>query len=263
MRAVPVLVLGGLLLLAALLFSIATRGRVRSADPRRYRPRWRHAGPGAGSGATFEDPSDEAPFDEARPGASASTEAGAAATGATGADADAGALTDFFTGAALDPARPIVRCEDCRALYHPDTAAMLTEHNAGRCASCGGADLRPLVRRHRARAGRGPVRALVPEPASPEAYARACGRLAAITGTVVRGLPARPGGWPAVLLHDARGLPLRVVFVGGAGRGLRGRALAYGLIGARVRVRGLLQADEAMGFRLLLSDPAMVAETGR
>lgn len=249
MRAVPVLVLAGLLLLAALVFSIATRGRVRSADPRRYRPRGWHARSGAPEGSAFEDPLDAQPPD---------------APGADDADAEAGVepLTDFFTGAPLDPAGAVVRCGHCRALYHPDTVAMLAEHNAGRCASCGASELRALARRHRARAGRGPARALVPEPASRDGYAQAIGRLAAVSGTVVRSLPARTGDWPTLLLHDACGLPLRLVFVGDAGRGLRGRAFAHGLIGIEVRARGLLLADEAFGFRMLVTDPAMVREVG-
>jgi hypothetical protein len=244
MRTLPVVILAGLILLAAILLSAATGGRVRPADPSRYKPRGTHRR----SGTRFED----------EPAARAAGEAGPAAD----------APTDFFTGAALDPSAGIVRCDDCRALYHPDTVALLAEHNGGCCASCGGTALRPLAAgavRRGARDAAGPRRdrALVPEPTTPQAYAAALGRLVAVSGRVETRLPVRRGADPSLLVRDAWGNALRVVFVGDAFRGLRGRAFVDGLIGNAVRARGLLLRDEAHGLRLLVSDPAMVRDTER
>jgi hypothetical protein len=245
LRIAPI-VLAGLLVLAMLLVALASRGAARQADPSRFRPRRGHR-----SAKTAFD-------DEAAPGP---------ADGASEPDArDADAATDFVTGAPLDPADGLVRCDDCRALYHPDTAALLAEVNRGRCASCGGAALRrldPREGRRAAGAARAPRedRALVPEPADAQAFAAAVGRVVAVRGTVARTL----GGardWPMLLLHADDGTAFRVVFVGERAKGRRGRALATGLIGARVRLRGLLLRDEAHGLRLVLPDPSMVLEVG-
>jgi hypothetical protein len=244
MRAFPVVILAGLVLLAALLVAAATAGRVRPADPNRYKPRGSHRK----ADTRFED------------------EPAARSAGGGATDARADAPTDFFTGAALDPAGGVVRCDDCRAFYHPDTVALLAEHNGGCCASCGGTALRPMARAQRpgARGAGGPRRdrALVPEPSTPEGYEAALGRLVAVSARVARRLPARRGPGPSLLAHDAHGVALRLVFVGDAFGGLRGRAFVDGLIGSDVRVRGLLGRDEAHGLRLLVADPAMVRDTG-
>lgn len=242
-RALPVLVLAWLAVLLVLAVSAATRGGVRQGDPRRYRPRPTHRAAGTR-------------FDDARPG---EREPGGAGMAAPEADA----ATDFFTGAALDPDGAIVRCDDCRALYHPDTVAMLVEHNAGRCASCGGTALHPLGRRASrgdARAGPARERALVPEPSSAEGYAAALGRLVTVEADVLRALPGPAAGAPGLLVRDARGIELRLAFVGDAALGRRGRARALGLLGTRIRARGLLLRDEAHGLKLLAIDPSMVRE---
>jgi hypothetical protein len=237
MRVVPVFLLAGLMLLAAILVAAAAGGRARPADPNRYRPR-----PRGKADTRFED-------DASDPGA----------PGATGARGEV--FTDFVTGARLDPDGGVVRCDDCRACYHPDTVALLAEVNGGGCASCGSTSLRPV---HEAELRRGSGvprdRALVPEPATPEAYAAAIGRLVTVRGSVLRSLPAQRGRGPSLLMHDAGGTPFRLAFAGEAARGLRGRAFAHGLIGCRVRLRGLLLRDEAHGLRLLVLDPAMVLE---
>jgi hypothetical protein len=49
-------------------------------------------------------------------------------------------LRDAYSGEPLDPARPLVRCEGCRAVYHADSAGVLARDNGGRCAACGGTD---------------------------------------------------------------------------------------------------------------------------
>ena len=239
-RVLPVFVLAWLALLLVLAVSLANRGGVRRDDARRYRPRASHRT----AGTRFDD----APSGQAGEG--------------DGRAADPDAPTDFFTGAALDPDGTIVRCEDCRALYHPETVAMLAEHNAGRCASCGGTALRPLGgrnRRHAARAS-GRERALVPEPSSPQACEAALGRLVTVEAEVLRALPGPASGAPGLLLRDAHGVELRLAFVGEAARGRRGRARALGLLGTRVRARGLLLRDEAHGLKLLAVDPSMVRE---
>jgi len=237
-RVLPLLLLAGLMVLVALALAGGSRAS-RPLDPRHHRPR---RGGGAAGRA----------WDAAAWG------------GAAGPTAGSQAATDFVTGAALDPAHGIVRCDDCRALYHPDTAALLADHNAGRCASCGGTRLRRLTEAEVRRAAQGAEpperdRALVPEPDTPEAYARALGRLVTVRGTVV-GRTGPRGGWPQLLLRDERGTAFRVVLVGDDARGLRGRALADGLIGSRVRLRGLLLPDEAHGLRLLVPDPSMILE---
>jgi hypothetical protein len=236
MRLIPVFVLAWLVVLLAFAVSVAMRGGVRHADPRRYKPRASHRSAGTR-------------FDDATP---------------AGDEAPAGtdAPTDFFTGATLDPDGAIVRCDDCRALYHPDTVAMLAEHNGGRCASCGGAALHPLgrrwSRRDAARADRS--HALVAEPSTPEGFEAALGRLVTVDAEVVRALPAPAAAVPALLVRASGGVELRLAFVGDAVRGRRGRAHVLGLLGSRIRARGLLLRDEAHGWRLLAIDPSMVRE---
>ena len=53
-------------------------------------------------------------------------------------------LRDAYSGAALDPARPLLRCTRCLAYYHADSAAVLERENGGRCVSCGGAGFRAV-----------------------------------------------------------------------------------------------------------------------
>jgi hypothetical protein len=49
-------------------------------------------------------------------------------------------LRDAYSGEPLDPSRPLVRCEGCRAVYHADSAGVLARDNGGRCAACGGTE---------------------------------------------------------------------------------------------------------------------------
>jgi rRNA maturation endonuclease Nob1 len=49
-------------------------------------------------------------------------------------------LRDAYSGEPLDPARPLVRCEGCRSVYHADSAGVLARDNGGRCVACGGTE---------------------------------------------------------------------------------------------------------------------------
>jgi hypothetical protein len=49
-------------------------------------------------------------------------------------------LRDAYSGEPLDPARPLVRCASCRAIYHAESAGVLARDNGGRCATCGSTD---------------------------------------------------------------------------------------------------------------------------
>lgn len=256
-RLIPFLLIAVVVMVAAAVLG-GQGGRVRPGDPNRYRPR-----KGFGRGPDDEGTrfAEDAPFADADPKAGPAT--GAPAGTAQTPDAP----TDFFTGAALDPDAGVVRCEDCRALYHPDTVALLAEHNGSRCVSCGGRALRPLSGaelRRQSPTGAPPesVRggaALVPEPVGEQAYQQALGRLVTVSGSVVSRITAR-GQWPSLLMRDAQGTAVRLVFVDKAGKGLKGQAFANGLLGSQVRLRGLLLVDDAHGFRLLVADAAMVLE---
>ena len=137
-RILPVFVLLGLLLMVALALGTGGLRPRRPADPRRYRPRGKH---GAGDGMAFDD----ARADSGSTGRGAGARATeAAAPGAAAATSHTSAATDFVTGAALDPDQGIVRCNECRALYHPDSAALLDVHTGGCCASCGSQALQRL-----------------------------------------------------------------------------------------------------------------------
>lgn len=62
-------------------------------------------------------------------------------------EADLAGVRDAYSGAPLDLTRSLVRCAPCGSSYHADSAAVLVRENAGRCASCGSGDLRPVILR--------------------------------------------------------------------------------------------------------------------
>jgi hypothetical protein len=254
-RVLPLLIFFVLLLVLVVLAVSSVLRSVRPSDPRRYRPGRRHGE----SDMDFED------------AASVSPGAGGFGTGqtgdASGRRAEASGLTDFLTGAALDPAEGVVRCADCLALYHPDCAALLAERNGGACASCGGTALVRLddeaLRRFRPRDG-APVRAggqLVVDLVPTDSYEPLLGRVVTVSGRIVGTLPTRRSDEQALLFQDRMlGTECRLSLVGAAASGLRGKAFANGLIGSQVRLRGLLLRHDAQGYQLLVPDPAMVLE---
>jgi hypothetical protein len=259
-RILPVFVLLGLMLMVAVALGTGGLRPRRPADPRRYRPR----GKRGGDGMTFDDAG----------AATGPTGSGsrAARAGAAGSEAatpapETAAATDFVTGAALDPGQGIVRCNECRALYHPDSAALLDVHNGGCCASCGSQALQRLddteLRRFRgSTAWPRRDRAVVAEVGPGDAYERLVGRMVTVSGTAGPALPTRRTGEFSLLFRDrVLGTECRLTFVGAAVRGLRGRAFVHGLIGSKVKVRALLLRHEVHGFQLLITDPAMVLES--
>ena len=54
-------------------------------------------------------------------------------------------VRDAYSGAPIDPSRPLVRCTNCLAYYHAASTDVLVRENGGRCASCGGGDFRAVV----------------------------------------------------------------------------------------------------------------------
>jgi hypothetical protein len=54
-------------------------------------------------------------------------------------------LRDAYSGAPIDATRPLLRCVNCSAMYHTDSARVLDRDNAGRCTGCGGRDFRAVV----------------------------------------------------------------------------------------------------------------------
>ena len=59
--------------------------------------------------------------------------------------ADLEGIRDAYSGEPIDPARPLVRCATCRALYHAESARVLAGENAGRCAACGGSSYQAVT----------------------------------------------------------------------------------------------------------------------
>ena len=53
-------------------------------------------------------------------------------------------VRDAYSSAAIDAQAPLWRCGSCQAYYHQGSVDALESHNAGRCALCGGEDLRPV-----------------------------------------------------------------------------------------------------------------------
>lgn len=58
-------------------------------------------------------------------------------------------VRDAYSGADLDPGRPLVRCAQCLAFYHATSAQVLIRENQGRCPACGGNDFRAVTLRRR------------------------------------------------------------------------------------------------------------------
>jgi hypothetical protein len=53
-------------------------------------------------------------------------------------------VRDAYSSAAIDAQAPLWRCGGCQAYYHQGSVAALESQNAGRCALCDSADLRPV-----------------------------------------------------------------------------------------------------------------------
>ncbi len=47
-------------------------------------------------------------------------------------------LRDPYTGAQVDPDRPLLRCAGCQSVYHADSVDELARLNARRCVTCNG-----------------------------------------------------------------------------------------------------------------------------
>lgn len=113
-RLLPFLIFAGF---AIVMMLVNQRRNGPARDGRAWRPRSR-AWPGGGG------PGGAGPF-LLRPG-------------------EVAGLRDAYSGATLNPARPLLRCTNCLAFYHSDSVAVLARENAGRCASCGGTDFRAV-----------------------------------------------------------------------------------------------------------------------
>ncbi len=59
--------------------------------------------------------------------------------------ADLAGIRDAYSGAELDPTRPLVRCTRCLACFHAASAEVLLRENGGRCPACGAADFRAVT----------------------------------------------------------------------------------------------------------------------
>lgn len=113
-----------LLLIVAIVVLLRTLAsldrRPRSEHAYRPRARWRTADPGRG------------------------TDGADAGTHWIATRAELEGLRDAYSSAALDLDRPLVRCGDCQAHYQADSLVALRREHGGRCALCGGSDLRPV-----------------------------------------------------------------------------------------------------------------------
>jgi hypothetical protein len=57
--------------------------------------------------------------------------------------AELAGVRDAYSSETIDPDRVLYRCGGCLAWYHDASVAALKRDNAGRCAACGSADVRP------------------------------------------------------------------------------------------------------------------------
>jgi hypothetical protein len=120
-RLIPLL----LLIVALLVVFFARQQSSRPRSDHTYRPRaapWRRGGTAAG---------------------------GSAAHPAGGSNwlvsrAELEGVRDAYSSAALDPSAPLYCCAGCQAYYHQDSVDALAANNRGRCALCGGGDLRAV-----------------------------------------------------------------------------------------------------------------------
>ena len=70
----------------------------------------------------------------------------ASASGATdwvARRAELAGVRDAYSSETINPDRVLYRCGGCLAWYHDSSVEALERDNAGRCAACGSADLRP------------------------------------------------------------------------------------------------------------------------
>lgn len=61
------------------------------------------------------------------------------------ARAELDGVRDAYSSAALDATQPLFRCGGCQAWYHESSVRALDLDNGGRCALCGGLDLREVA----------------------------------------------------------------------------------------------------------------------
>jgi hypothetical protein len=120
-RLLPLL----LALAAFLIVAIVRSGAGRPRSDRTYRPR-RNPWPGS--------------FGAAAPAG----KGGASGLNWTARRAEVEGVRDAYSSAALDPDAPLYRCGGCLAFYQQSSVRSLAAENGGRCALCGGHDLRPV-----------------------------------------------------------------------------------------------------------------------
>jgi hypothetical protein len=120
-RLIPLL----LVLAAFLIVAIARRQAARPRSERTYRPRANPWGRGDAAASGWADAADSG-------------------TDWVVARSDLAGVRDAYSSAALDPSKPLYRCAGCQAYYHRASRDALQAQNHGRCAQCGGSDLRAV-----------------------------------------------------------------------------------------------------------------------
>jgi hypothetical protein len=168
-------------------------------------------------------------------------------------------LHDAFSGEPLDPAQGLVQCRRCTVYYHAASYELLLAENRGHCVACGGKQFAKAAEAPGSRTPTGRGRAA--KVVTIDDYRQHAGRVVTFEGTVHSLLRSRRGTDVALMFEPAtwsKGFKL-VVFQHAIAR-VGGEAFLQGLVGRRVRVRGLIRHVGQFGYQISLTDPAMILE---
>lgn len=168
-------------------------------------------------------------------------------------------LHDAFSGEPLDPAQGLVQCRRCTVYYHAASYEFLRAENRGQCVACGGKQFASAAEAPGSRTPSGRDRAA--KVVTIDDCRQHAGRVVTFEGTVHSLLRSRRGTDVALMFEPttwAKGFKL-VVFQHAIAR-VGGEAFLQGLVGRRVRVRGLIRHVGQFGYQISLTDPAMILE---
>ena len=176
-------------------------------------------------------------------------------TGNAPAEADLKGLHDAFTGAPLDKSLGLYQCRSCKVYYHSESLQVLREANSSQCVSCQSTNIIAVIGASKSTGGRD----YTPNVVTLHNYMQYEGSVVTFEGRVHKVNESRRGNDFAVMFENkswVRGFKL--VFFRGAVHKVGGSRYINGLIGRRVKVRGLVIKHPKFGYEIIVSEKSMI-----